>query len=97
MLDRLENIQLKQMCVNMTEEEYRVHREVSEWAFNSHYWVEELPNFLKCKWCKRVHGSLGKVEMDYPLCTKNPALKKLLEKVVDVERSKVEENKGQHY
>ncbi len=94
MLDRYEHIQLKQLYANMTEDELRVHREVSEWAFNSHWWLEKLPGLLKCKWCEKLHHGHMKIEIDYPLCTENPALKKLIEKIVVAEKVRVYASKG---
>jgi len=52
--------------------------ELSQWIWNSHWWVELRPGYCECKWCGRKHSSEWSVSKDFPLCKENPAIQKLI-------------------
>ena len=70
MIDRFEIINNK--------EEVREFIELANWVYNSHWWVELRPGYCECKWCGRKHSSEMGVNIDFPLCKGNPAIKKQL-------------------
>jgi len=51
---------------------------IAEWAFDSHYWVEENSGYFKCKWCGRQHTNTMVIMAGYPLCSENPSVKNYL-------------------
>lgn len=48
--------------------------ELADWAWNSHFWIEEYKGYYKCKWCDRLCTSTEAITVDFPLCVKNPCL-----------------------
>jgi len=40
--------------------------EIAEWAFQSHYWVEEYAGYYKCKWCNTTHSGMMGITKDFP-------------------------------
>lgn len=53
----------------------------SEWAFQSHYWIEEYSGYFKCKLCGTRHNSCNGIGFDtINLCLENPILKKMNER-----------------
>ena len=51
---------------------------IANWAFNSHWWVEDLPGHATCKWCGRDNFLSNPINKDFKLCTENYAIKKFL-------------------
>ncbi|MHA1700689.1 MAG: hypothetical protein ACTSWK_00315 [Promethearchaeota archaeon] len=70
MLDRFDLIQ--------NEEKTKEFIELTNWIWNSHWWVEYAPGYCKCRWCGMQHTSKMGISKNYPLCKENPAIKKLL-------------------
>jgi len=54
---------------------------INEWVWNSHYWIESVPGYYKCEWCKQYWGSNMLCEDNIRLCPENPRLKILIEKI----------------
>lgn len=48
--------------------------ELIDWIWNSHYWIEYSPGYCKCKWCGAQHTSEMGMNLNYPICSKNPAI-----------------------
>lgn len=48
---------------------------LAEWAFNSHYWVEDPAGYFNCKYCGRKHTSVMPIMRGYPLCPDNPYIR----------------------
>ena len=69
MLDRFE--------VPKNEEVIREQMELASWAWNSHWWVESYPGYYECRWCKMTCTSVMGIDIDFPLCKENYAIKKL--------------------
>jgi hypothetical protein len=65
--------------VNITEED-KEKIELAQWAWDSHYWVEYYPGYAECEYCKNQHASEIPITANYPLCRKNPILKKIFAK-----------------
>lgn len=63
-------------------EENKEAIEISEWAWNSHYWIESAPGYVKCKWCGADHTSEQPIDIEYPLCLKNPSVFALLRRML---------------
>jgi len=51
--------------------------QLSEWAWNSHYWIETYKGYYECKYCGRTWTSEMPLTDDTKLCEKNPILKKI--------------------
>lgn len=51
---------------------------LADWAWNSHYWIEEYPGYCKCKWCGKNHTSEMSINWKFPICRKNPAIKNFI-------------------
>ncbi len=49
--------------------------ELARWAWDSHYWIEKMPGYYECKYCKETGTSTMGIGKDYPLCKENPILK----------------------
>jgi hypothetical protein len=60
--------------INIPAEEF----DIAEWAFDSHFWVENPAGYYICKRCNMLHTSMQAIHKDYQLCSKNPALIKLM-------------------
>ena len=52
--------------------------ELANWAWDSHWWVENYPGYCECKWCGAKHTSEQPVSKDFPMCLENYAVKPLL-------------------
>jgi len=52
----------------------REDMELAGWAFESHWWVEQSPGYMKCKWCDACCTSTTGISRNFPLCLKNPLL-----------------------
>lgn len=63
-------------------EEDKENLEVMSWAWNSHSWVERNSGYCICKWCGKQHTSEMCIGLDYPLCEKNPCIKRLRSKII---------------
>lgn len=50
--------------------------ELADWAWNSHYWIEEYSGYYHCKYCGAYFTSTQGITTDTPLCKKNPVLLK---------------------
>lgn len=53
---------------------------IANWAFDSHWWIEDRPGHATCKWCGRknyLYSSNG-INKDFKLCKENYAIKKFL-------------------
>jgi len=74
MIDRFEIITIN--------EETKESIELTQWVWNSHWWVELSPGYCKCKWCGMQHTSEIPVTIDYPLCEKNYAVRELIKSCV---------------
>lgn len=61
-------------------------RELAQWAWDSHYWIENRPGYAQCKWCKKIHTSEMPVDMSYPLCSENPILKRVADEICEAVR-----------
>ena len=75
MIDRIE--------LTTSNEASKENIEISNWAWNSHWWVEDYPGYCRCKWCKATHTSTTGINKDFPLCSENYAIKALLKKEKD--------------
>lgn len=56
--------------------------EVTNWAWNSHWWVELSPGYCECKWCGAKHTSEIPIAWDFPLCKENLAVKNFMAKIL---------------
>ena len=70
MLDRLDSIKIS--------EKSREDMAVANWAWESHWWVEYIAGYYKCKLCGANSTSVTGITKDFPLCKENYAVKKLL-------------------
>lgn len=66
--------------ITLSEEDEK-DRELIDWAWNSHWWVELCPGYCRCKWCEMHYTSSMTVTVDFPLCSKNPCLQKFKKKL----------------
>jgi hypothetical protein len=55
--------------------------ELSEWAWNSHYWEEKFPGYYKCKWCNSGFTNRIPISERY-LCKENPVIKNMLARLI---------------
>lgn len=64
------------------DEQTREDHEIAEWAWNSHYWVKDFGRY-ECAWCGMYHSSTKArgIDKDFPLCRKNYAVKRHIEKL----------------
>lgn len=52
-------------------------KQLYEWVWNSHSWIEEQPGFFKCKWCDKLFTYLMVIDKHFELCKNNPLIKKI--------------------
>jgi len=69
---------MKRLSPYILDEIGKENGELSQWAFNSHSWVEISPGYFECKWCGLTHyGSQG-ISKDFTICRENYCIKKLI-------------------
>ena len=69
---------LKRIPMYKQEESNIENHRLAEWVFNSHNWYETVSGYFICKWCRRQHTNSEGINLNFPLCIKNPILKKVL-------------------
>jgi hypothetical protein len=61
------------------EEEEKMN--LAEWIWQSHSWIEDIPGYFRCEWCETCHTAYSGINSENLLCTKNPAVIKLIDKL----------------
>ena len=68
------------MIKNLLQQEYKetLEMKIAQWAWDSHYWIEDKKGYYHCKWCGDTWTSeMGLNEKYNNLCKGNPLIKKL--------------------
>jgi hypothetical protein len=68
---------LKRLKPYVVSEEDEVQHKLAEWIFDSHNWVEEYAGYYICAWCGVFQTSTSYITPDMPLCSGNPAVKRI--------------------
>ena len=69
------------MIKNLPQPKYEesLKMKIAQWAWDSHYWVEDEKGYYHCEWCGAGWTSeMGLDEKYNYLCKKNPLIKKLI-------------------
>ena len=51
-------------------------RALSEWIWQSHYWIETMSGIFECKWCHKNHNTSMGISTRASLCMGNPSVVK---------------------
>lgn len=66
---------IKRLKIYKLSEKDEEDQELAEWVFQSHKWVETVPGYFACEWCKASITSTTPISKDFPLCRENPRIK----------------------